>query len=317
MAGASTGGKQLEQGAAALREGQVAVAFDLLAHAVADNAEDVDARALLGIVYSLKGFHDSALRSLRGAVEARPDDADLRFHLGMASERAGDPLAAAVAYHGALQRQSAHQDSRRRLAELDPKVLAMLRDTCGEVSPLAEPASPPANGVYPSAYWAAAFLFRDYHVDTGMGKSEAFFRRWAACILDHVAVGLVWALLAVALGVRIPAAIFVIGPALMNTRTSADVFVGCIYYVLFVGYEVVCLTTTGRTLGKRLLGLTVVSENGGPVDAGQALLRATIGRLLCDIPLYVGYLRVLWNEHQQGWHDRLGRTAVVRARDEG
>lgn len=67
---------------------------------------------------------------------------------------------------------------------------------------------------------------------------------------------------------------------------------------------------SGQTVGKWLLGIRVVSADGGPVSLGRAMLRL-VGYLLSALPLYAGFLWVLIDPQRRALHDRLARTFVV------
>ncbi|GGG18163.1 RDD family protein [Caldovatus sediminis] len=66
------------------------------------------------------------------------------------------------------------------------------------------------------------------------------------------------------------------------------------------------------TPGKRVLGLRIVDAGtGGHAALGHLALRY-VGYLLSALPLGLGYLWMLWDPRRQTWHDKLGRTLVVR-----
>jgi uncharacterized RDD family membrane protein YckC len=78
-------------------------------------------------------------------------------------------------------------------------------------------------------------------------------------------------------------------------------------------YNVACWRSTGRTVGKWLLGLAVVDvRTGAAPSLGRSIVRFA-AYALSALPLYLGYLWVLGPE-RRGWHDRISRTAVVYAR---
>ena len=81
----------------------------------------------------------------------------------------------------------------------------------------------------------------------------------------------------------------------------------------------------GRTLGQRVAGTFVVrAEDGGRLPADRSFLRAIVFwgpglvgfipavGLLAGIVAFVALLSVAWDRNKQGWHDRLGRSFVVR-----
>lgn len=77
-----------------------------------------------------------------------------------------------------------------------------------------------------------------------------------------------------------------------------------------VGYFLFFFTITGQTLGKRLLGLQVVSAQGGDISFWQAALRL-VGYMVSTVPLYLGFLAMLIDRRGRTWHDRIAGTQVV------
>jgi len=78
---------------------------------------------------------------------------------------------------------------------------------------------------------------------------------------------------------------------------------GAVYYVYHWGVK-------GATPGKRLLGLTVVAEDGSePIGLSRAVVRV-LGCLLSGLTLGIGFLMIAFGG--SGLHDRLAGTRVVR-----
>ncbi|MFY0543979.1 RDD family protein [Brevibacillus sp. H7] len=79
-------------------------------------------------------------------------------------------------------------------------------------------------------------------------------------------------------------------------------------------YFLILAWWSGQTLGKQIVGIRVINarQARGKLTLGQVLLREVIGKTLSSIPLFLGYLWVLWNTKKQGWHDLMARTCVVR-----
>ena len=76
---------------------------------------------------------------------------------------------------------------------------------------------------------------------------------------------------------------------------------------IFLAYYFVLEATTSRTIGKLVTGTKVVNEEGGTPTLGQI-----IGRTLCRlIPFEVFSF---FGTPTRGWHDRIPRTYVVKAR---
>ena len=81
-----------------------------------------------------------------------------------------------------------------------------------------------------------------------------------------------------------------------------------------VGYFLFFFTVTGQTVGKRVLGLRVVSTNGDHVKLLQASVRL-VGYVVSAIPIYLGFLAMFFDRDRRAWHDRLAHTAVIYAWD--
>jgi uncharacterized RDD family membrane protein YckC len=67
-----------------------------------------------------------------------------------------------------------------------------------------------------------------------------------------------------------------------------------------------------QTLGRRILGLTVVNQSGEAVGFWRGALRETIGKFVSTILFGLGYIWVAFNRDKQGWHDKISGTYVVR-----
>ena len=160
--------------------------------------------------------------------------------------------------------------------------------------------------------------------DASVGAAPASLaRRAGARLIDGVLLAVVTSVLAMVLGLD---------------RTSPFGFSGYISTAIssllnaaiFLAYWVVLETRTGRTLGKRCLGIVVTTADGGPVDVGQAVVRniwvvcgiasvvPVIGSPLGGLASLVAAVTIAVGIHgdhvdRRGWHDRLaGGTRVVR-----
>ncbi len=85
-------------------------------------------------------------------------------------------------------------------------------------------------------------------------------------------------------------------------------------------YEAVQLAFWGQTLGKRILSLRVISEDGSPMQPVQAVGRAAVNNVLylfgCGVGTLMAYLWAIWDQPlHQALHDRLARTVVVDDRE--
>jgi uncharacterized RDD family membrane protein YckC len=76
------------------------------------------------------------------------------------------------------------------------------------------------------------------------------------------------------------------------------------------GYFVLFWSGTGQTPGMRLLRLRVRGREGRPPSLGRAVVRV-IGTAIAIIPLFAGYLPVLFDDRRRGLPDFLAGTVVV------
>lgn len=83
---------------------------------------------------------------------------------------------------------------------------------------------------------------------------------------------------------------------------------------LFALNFVLLASRGGQTVGKRLVGIRIVRENGEPVGMVSVLLRHCVGYVLSALGAFLGFLWVIWDVKYQGWHDKIARTLVVLAR---
>jgi uncharacterized RDD family membrane protein YckC len=140
-------------------------------------------------------------------------------------------------------------------------------------------------------------------------------QRLLARLIDTLIVGLPVALIARA---ALPEAAYGAQPA--ETATAVGVA------ALYVLYDTVQLSLWGRTAGKRLAGIRVVSAGGqGRIGVSRAVLRAAVFALPIaarPVPVLGVIAGLFWVANaalvmepvrRQAMHDRLALTSVVRA----
>ena len=126
-------------------------------------------------------------------------------------------------------------------------------------------------------------------------------RRAVAVIIDGILLMIVgWALAAV-----------------MGGSTATGFNLGgapaAVFFLIAFAYFVVMEKTQGATLGKKLMGLKVVRENGEPMDWGASVIR-NILRLIDGFAFYLVGAIVVWvSKKKQRLGDMAAKTLVVRA----
>jgi uncharacterized RDD family membrane protein YckC len=122
------------------------------------------------------------------------------------------------------------------------------------------------------------------------GPRAGFWRRFAAVLVDVIALGVVTGILS---------AIFS-----WNAANAISTIIGLAYFIYFEG-------SSGQTLGKKALGIRVIDfRTGGPIGYGRAVIRY-VGRLVSTIVVLLGYLWMLWDKEKQTWHDKFANSVVV------
>ena len=112
----------------------------------------------------------------------------------------------------------------------------------------------------------------------------------------------------------------VAAPVVLSTLLGGwAAWVGLFALVWMLVYEVQCTSRSGQTWGKRLVGIAVVQlKDGLPLSWRRAAARWAV-LLLPNLLPVVGQMLVwsvtsasTWDPRDQGWHDRLARSVVVR-----
>jgi uncharacterized RDD family membrane protein YckC len=112
---------------------------------------------------------------------------------------------------------------------------------------------------------------------------------------------------------------FILGFAMSGSLTfqysgpDAYPFLGG-YFLIFLLYYTLLEGYMGQTVGKKLLKIKVVQEDGKPCGFGPAFVR-TILRIIDALPfLYIiGMVLIARSEKKQRLGDRLAKTVVVKA----
>jgi uncharacterized RDD family membrane protein YckC len=144
-----------------------------------------------------------------------------------------------------------------------------------------------------------------------------FWRRFVAYMIDGFIIGIIFILLMMVAGFAyLAGAMSGHGGAILAKITDPEqmasltlwmwafsIFINIAYFTYFHG-------STGRTPGKTLLGLQVVSADGISISYGIAFLRS-VGYLVSSLVFCLGYIWVAFDKQKQGWHDKIAGTVVI------
>ena len=122
------------------------------------------------------------------------------------------------------------------------------------------------------------------------GPRVGFWNRFAAAFVDGILLGIATLVLLAIVG--------------YNTSRALGALLALAYWTYFEG-------TSGQTVGKKAMGIRVIDFKGGEtLGFGRAFIRG-IGRYVSSIPLFLGYLWMLWDKENQTWHDKFANSVVV------
>lgn len=97
--------------------------------------------------------------------------------------------------------------------------------------------------------------------------------------------------------------------------TRYAVLIGLLTALPLLVYFIAPTALTGRTLGKKIVGLRVVTADAERVlPLASVIFRETIGKLLSLALLGWGFLRLAFGRRAQTLHDQLAKTRVINYR---
>ena len=152
----------------------------------------------------------------------------------------------------------------------------------------------------PGSRWCG--ICRKNIVNPKLGRLASPGKRLAAYVLDLLVpvVVLSFIMLATAIGT----------PTGSNDGSAGGVLLAFLMLVAFVVWAVV-LFSRGTTPGKNALGMRVIKEDGGHAGFLTMLVRELIGKPISGVIFSLGFLWILFDRDNQGWHDKLVSTYVV------
>jgi len=140
------------------------------------------------------------------------------------------------------------------------------------------------------------------------GAYAGLVTRAIAYVLDAAVINLV--ALVVGVAVALALSIFHLSNALQSAVTAT---LAVVYILWAIGYFVAFWSTTGQTPGSRVMRIRVIDAHGATrLKPRRAFVRVA-GVVLAAIPLFAGFLIMLWDRRRRCLQDRLARTLVVHA----
>ena len=157
------------------------------------------------------------------------------------------------------------------------------------------------NGAQRAARYAPAT-----HALIGSSEQAGFGLRYGAWMFDFLItlIGIMVFTFAVTAASR---------RSVVGSNTDLAIVAGLTLLMFLLNF-VVLAGIGGQTAGMRILGIFIVRVDGRPFTMKQAALRHLVGYPLSTAAFFLGFLWMLWDPRQQGWHDKLARTIVVMSR---
>jgi uncharacterized RDD family membrane protein YckC len=154
-------------------------------------------------------------------------------------------------------------------------------------------------------------------LDGRVGRKQVPTVRFAGVATRAAALG-VDAFLILAIVTIVSGFVAVISSLVGTLRPTwlAGLLLGSGGLLIAAGYLVLFWSSAGRTPGMHLLGLRVRRPSGDPPSVGRSIVRA-IGTWISIIPLFAGYLPVLFDARRRGVPDFLAGTEVVYSEPDG
>jgi uncharacterized RDD family membrane protein YckC/RNA polymerase subunit RPABC4/transcription elongation factor Spt4 len=146
-------------------------------------------------------------------------------------------------------------------------------------------------------------------------RYAGFWSRFFALVLDLIFVPLIFSPLII--GSMVVA--YFLGNLYSNIIDTDYIYqftggIGLITYSIIFFFYYLIGHSFGSTIGKKIMGIRLVTFNGSRPGFWRALVRETIGRFIASIIFYLGYLWIAWDSHKQGWHDKIVGTFCIRTR---
>jgi len=129
----------------------------------------------------------------------------------------------------------------------------------------------------------------------------SFLKRFLAILIDSILLYIVFTLAAVAFGYQQTAGEFGQTELLLSLGNIA------LFFIYYAGME---SSSWQATLGKKVMGLTVVDLYGERISFLRALGR-TGGKIISALILYIGFIMAAFTAKKQGLHDIMAGTLVL------
>ena len=139
-----------------------------------------------------------------------------------------------------------------------------------------------------------------------------FWIRFVAYVLDAILLNIAFGVIGAVVGISIfPADTANMDPAVFMSEMGTFQLVALV--VTWLYFALMESSPRGATVGKMVLGLRVVDEQGNRIS----FLRATgrfFAKIISSVILFIGFLMIAFTDRKRGLHDIMAGTLVVKIR---
>lgn len=133
-------------------------------------------------------------------------------------------------------------------------------------------------------------------------KYAGFWARWVALMIDGLVLSPIFFLMALG---------FFFGASAGMDPLLLGVLINAVSFLTPLLYFVIMTHKYGATLGKKAIGVVVVSEKSERLSVVQVILRETVGKMVSGIIFDIGYLMAAFTDKKRALHDMIASTVVV------
>ncbi len=127
----------------------------------------------------------------------------------------------------------------------------------------------------------------------------AFLIDWGILFVIGIVFGILGAILGKISGIL----------ALVASLLNLVVVIG--YFIYLVGMDNP-LTGRGQTFGKKVMKIKAIKADGADLGPVDAILRL-VGYAVSSLVIYLGFIWIFIDANNQGWHDKIAKTFVIKA----
>lgn len=135
----------------------------------------------------------------------------------------------------------------------------------------------------------------------------SFWQRFFATLLDALIIAVLSLIVSLVIAL-------IFGVIFGSSGNNIAAFISSLLQnIIYFGYFIYFIGSSGQTLGKMALKIKVVKEDTNlPPGYISALLREMVGKVISSVVFGIGYFWMLKDPKKQTWHDKIAKTIVIK-----